>query len=318
MPKQIFIFIFSIFSVIYSNITLADNTQTVDVEIDNTKLYKPFILAQTVQSTNTKGITNKVINALKKARYDVIGQYSPYSNTEIIIISSPKLRRIASKSKNGIYGAVQRVSITTLGDTTQLAFTNPSYIAHAYRMKTDLADVSNHLKKVLGFTKEYGSEFGASRFKLRNYQYRFMMMPNFTDRLELAEYPNHQAALNAVHASLQKNDAGVTKIYQLDLKGKNETIIGVKMAGNSASECSSDEFIMKNIDFRKIKSSGHLPYEMIIQNGTVYALFAEFRIAMNFPDLSMVGDNSFMSIMCTPDAILEALTIAAGGELENW
>ena len=38
-----------------------------------------------------------------------------------------------------------------------------------------------------------------------------------------------------------------------------------------------------------------------------------YRIAINFPDLSMMGSNSFMSIMGAPDQIEYALTLVAGG-----
>ena len=40
---------------------------------------------------------------------------------------------------------------------------------------------------------------------------------------------------------------------------------------------------------------------------------ARFRIAINFPDLAMMGDNSFMNIMGAPDAITAALRKIAGG-----
>ncbi|VAW96365.1 hypothetical protein MNBD_GAMMA23-1752 [hydrothermal vent metagenome] len=280
--------------------------------------YKPFILAQVVKSADTAGITKKVEHALKKARFNIVGQYSPYPNTNIIVISSAKLRRYASQTENGIYAAVQRVTITTVDGSTQLSFTNPTYMAYAYRLKTDLADITQRLKKTLGYKKEFGSETGATKEALLRYQYRWMMMPNFTDRLELAEYGDQKTAINKVLQALKTNAAGVSKVYQIDLKGKNETIIGVQMKGLAETQCSGDEFVMKKIDFQQIKSTGHLPYEMVIQNGNVYALFAEFRIAMNFPDLSMMGKNSFMSIMCTPDAIIEALTLAAGSEVDNW
>ena len=74
---------------------------------------------------------------------------------------------------------------------------------------------------------------------------------------------------------------------------------------------------MERIDFKPLKSSGHLPYEMVVSGGKVYALPAEFRIAINFPDLSMIGSNRFASIMCAPGSIEEALTLAAGGQLSN-
>ena len=44
------------------------------------------------------------------------------------------------------------------------------------------------------------------------------------------------------------------------------------------------------------------------------ALYARFRIAISFPDLSMMGANSFMNIMKSPEAIREALALTAGGK----
>ena len=79
-------------------------------------------------------------------------------------------------------------------------------------------------------------------------------------------------------------------------------------------DCSGDKYIMSKIDFKALKSTGHLPYEVVISKGTVYALPAEFRIALSFPDLSMMGSNSFASIMCAPTAINEALALGVGGE----
>ena len=68
-----------------------------------------------------------------------------------------------------------------------------------------------------------------------------------------------------------------------------------------------DQFIMKEIDFRDVKSTAHLPYDVLVSGNKVYSLYARFRIAINFPDLSMMGANSFMNIMKTPDAIRNVL-----------
>ena len=274
--------------------------------------FKPFILAQTVQTTDVKKVTADVKTNIDKAGFEIVGEYSPYNSVNIIVISNAKLRNYAEQSENGVYGSVQRVTITATSDNVQVAYTNPTYMAHVYRFKTDLADISKTLKDNLGFVKEYGSENGLTKDELRDYQYKFMM-PDFTDKLELVEYPSQEEAINKVLKALKDNEGGVSKVYQVDLKGKKETIIGVHMIGNSVTDCSSDKFIMGKIDFKKIKSTGHLPYELIIKNGNVYALFAEFRIAISFPDLSMMGDNSFFSIMCAPGSILQALTLGAGG-----
>jgi hypothetical protein len=67
---------------------------------------------------------------------------------------------------------------------------------------------------------------------------------------------------------------------------------------------------MKEIDFKPLRSTAHLPYEILVSKGAVQALHAKFRIAVNFPDLSMMGDHSFMRIRCAPDSIEKALAAA--------
>ena len=44
-----------------------------------------------------------------------------------------------------------------------------------------------------------------------------------------------------------------------------------------------------------------------MSKGEVFALHAKFRIAVNFPDLAMMGSHSFMDIRCAPDSIEGAL-----------
>ncbi len=68
---------------------------------------------------------------------------------------------------------------------------------------------------------------------------------------------------------------------------------------------------MSIIDFDPVKSTGHLPYEIPASGGKVYALPAKFRIAVDFPDLSMLGANGFMAIRCAPDAIEKSLKQAS-------
>ncbi|MBZ0092279.1 MAG: hypothetical protein K8F27_08680, partial [Sulfuricellaceae bacterium] len=58
------------------------------------------------------------------------------------------------------------------------------------------------------------------------------------------------------------------------------------------------------------------PYEMLVADNKVIAQYARFRIAIDFPDLSMMGSNSFMSIMAAPDAINKVLRETATGKEE--
>ena len=72
---------------------------------------------------------------------------------------------------------------------------------------------------------------------------------------------------------------------------------------------------MSQIDFKDLRSTAHLPYEILVSGNRVYALYARFRIAISFPDLSKTGNNSFMKIIESPEAIRKALTKAVGGTI---
>jgi hypothetical protein len=123
----------------------------------------------------------------------------------------------------------------------------------------------------------------------------------------LAEYASHEEALKAVDVGLANNKNGVSKVYRVDVPGKQESVFGVALKGGADAKYMDDQFIMKEIDFRELKSTAHLPYEMLVSGKKVYALYARFRIAIDFPDLSMMGKNSFMNIMKSPEAIRQAL-----------
>ena len=125
-----------------------------------------------------------------------------------------------------------------------------------------------------------------------------------------------EEAAAAVESGLAAGRGGVTKVYRIDVPEKKEAVFGVAMKGaTEADKYMDDKFIMSVIDFKDLRSTAHLPYEMLVSGNKVYALYARFRIAISFPDLSMMGSNSFMKIMKSPEAIRKALTQAAGGKI---
>jgi len=75
-----------------------------------------------------------------------------------------------------------------------------------------------------------------------------------------------------------------------------------------------ESWIMTNVDFEKLKGTAYLPYEILVDGNEVVAQHMRFRMAVHFPDLKMMGQNSFMNIMPSPKAIEVALTAAAGGK----
>ncbi len=268
---------------------------------------KPFILADAVSTDFAKTIAD-VKTKVKSAGFEILGEYSPYKGAAIIIVTNDALKNNAKATDFGGYGAVQRIAVTDKDGAIQLTYTNPVYMASAYQLAGSLDDVAQALKGALGAQKSYGSEKGLSKDDLKGYHYMFGM-PYFDEPDLLADHGSYDKAMKKVLSGLAAKKGGVSKVFQVDLPGKQQSVIGVAMT----ADMSNDRTIMKEVDFQEIRSTAHLPYELLVnEDGKVYALSAKFRIAISFPDLSMAGDHSFMGIMSSPDAIKKALSQAAG------
>lgn len=277
---------------------------------------KPFILG----STSAGSVADKVADVKKSLTdngFTVAGEYSPYESAHIIIVTNAKLKKAAASHARGGYAAGQRVSITKVGDQVQISYTNPAYMAAAYHVKGDIASVSNSLKTALGSIKEYGPADGMDAEDIAGYHYTFGM-EYFDEPYSLADYDSYEEAVAAVEKGLAAKAGGATKVFRIDVPGSKQTIFGVGLSSESTgNKYMDDTFIMSEIDFKEVRSTAHLPYEILVTGEEVEALHARFRIAVNFPDLSMMGANSFMNIMPTPDAIKASLTKAAGGEEDD-
>jgi uncharacterized protein (DUF302 family) len=279
------------------------------------ELLKPFVLGSKGPGDLAAKV-EEVKKALTANGFQVVGVYSPYANTTIIAVTDDELKRTAAQSEHGGFGAAMRVAVVKAGNDVQVSYTNPAYWANAYRMKGDLKNVSAALEQALGRVEEFGAK-GLSASKLRKYHYMFGM-EYFDEPSELAEYKSYEEGVKTVEANLAKGVAGVTKVYRIDIPGKQETVFGVAMKGKTdADKYMDDKYIMSEIDFKDVKSAAHLPYEILVSGNKAYALYARFRIAASFPDLSMMGANSFMNIMKSPEAIRKALVQAAGGTVEE-
>lgn len=267
---------------------------------------KPFVLASKGAGT-VAGKTEQAKASLTAAGFSVIGNYSPYPDANILIVTNDALKKNAADSEHGGFGAVQRVAVTKVKDEVQVSYTNPVYMANAYRMKGDLSNVAAGLAAALGKIEEFGSKQGMTAKQARKYHY-MMGMEYFDDQDVLAEYASYEEAVQSVDAKLSANMNGASKVYRVDIPGKQESVFGVALKGATESEkYMDDRFIMSEIDFHDLRSTAHLPYEVLVSGNKVYAMYARFRIATNFPDLSMMGKNSFMNIMKTPDAIRDVL-----------
>ena len=224
--------------------------------------------------------TADVQGALTGAGFEIVGEYSPYAGAQVIAVTSDGLKSAVSQSDFGGYGAAIRVSITDVDGKRQIAYNNPTYMSNIYQMSSDLSGVKSALTTALGNQGEFGAKQGLTAKKLRSYRYKFGM-PGFGGHMKLESYDSHDAAIAAVEAGLAQGKLGVSKVYRVDLSGKDETLFGVGLGAEAGD--GGDAHVMATVDIAPIRSTAHFPYELLVSGGDVYMLGARFRIAQSYP-----------------------------------
>ena len=147
----------------------------------------------------------------------------------------------------------------------------------------------------------------AERLAPGHYHYS-LGMPYFNDIDVLAWHVNHRSAVETVERNLGAGKGGTQKVYRVDLAGKDISVFGVGIVSGDGIDTGArdtDKEIMDIIDFQSSRSTAYLPYELMVDGDRVIALRACFRIAVNFPDLSMAGRQGFTKIMSAPGGILK-------------
>lgn len=275
---------------------------------------KPFVLAeQTTGAFDT--VLSQTRDRLEAAGFELLGEYRPYEGAAVLAVTSDALQSAAQAVETGTWGAVMRVSVTDVDDGLQVSFANPAYLAIAYRLDDDLAAVRQQLSDALGYVEDFGSDKGLRPKSLGKYRYMFGM-ERVDDLYELGRFDSQQAALEAVERGLRDDKVSVSRIYRLDLDD-NTTLFGVGMSGDGDDgKYHDDAYQMSIVDFHDRKGTAYLPYEIRVKNGEVAALHMRYRMALHYPDLSMMGKHSFMTLRPSPGAIESLLqsVVAGAGE----
>lgn len=282
--------------------------------------YKPYVLAWRGTADFDEKVA-EVKQQLEDVGFDVVADFDPYEGkrthvdkARVIVVTTDALKKAVARNEMGGFAAAQRVGVTKVGDDIQVSYYNPTYMAYAYRLDTDLSNTAAALEEALGKVEEFGSEKGLTERKLRKYHYTFGM-EYFDDPYVLAKYSSHAKAVAAVEKHLADNDVGIHQVYRIDIPGKQEVLFGVtRNAPTEEDHYYDDGWIMSVVDFEELKMTPYLPYDVMVEGNEVIALHMRFRMAVSRPGLSMMGSNSFMNLMPSPEAIRKALTEAVGGK----
>ncbi len=264
---------------------------------------KPFVMVSN-EAADFSSTIDATREKLQAGGFTIAGEYSPYKRAHVLVASNDELKAAAAKSDFGGYGAVVRVSVTKNADMVEVAYSYPPYWAKAFRLDDDLAGTAKQMADALGKGEQFGSKEGLTAKKLSKYHYK-VFMPYFDDQDVLGSFNSHADAVKKINENLAAGTGGMSKVFEVKIPGKDETLIGVAMTKGVAA----DKHIMSKIDRSGKRHSAHLPYAILVSGNKAYALSAKFRIALSFPDLSMMGKGSFFEIMDAPSAIKDSLTL---------
>jgi hypothetical protein len=277
------------------------------------EVLKPFVLGKTPPGSMAD-VVEYAKAQLTDQGFTIVGSYVPFPAATVICASLPELSAAAAAAENGGFGAAQRVAVTEVNGALQLSYMNPAYLGTAYGLGK-LESVSAKLAAALGHEQEFGAE-GVKEEKLGPGKYHYkMLMPYFDDVHKLNTFADYETAIQTVEANLAAGKGGTIKVYRIDLPGKDVSVFGVAIPqgdGPNEGRKDTDIEIMNIIDYKEIRSTPYLPYEIMVQGNEVIALESRFRIAVHFPDTKMMGSHGFTAIMSSTKGIRLALEAVAG------
>jgi len=258
-------------------------------------------------STNMDQTATKVKSALTDKGFDIIGEYDVENNKnlKVIVFSRKDLQTTVLKVKDrGALAAALKVGLKVSGSKTTISYLNPTYLFNAYlgdnytKHQTALQKVTKDVKSALSALGNDNKGFGGSLSAkdLRKYHYK-MMMPYFSDPVELEEFSSFEEGVSTIEKNLAAKKGNTKLVYKLKFSGDQVAVYGVALLDAATGEGK----------FLPIIDDSHLaamPYEIILQGKTATILHGRYRLAVHWPELTM---GTFMKIMSTPGEIEDAL-----------
>jgi len=252
-------------------------------------------------------ITDEVVQVLNDNSFSVLGIYNPsYKSTlAVIVFTRSDLKNTVVKVKDrGALASTMKIGLVKKDGKVIISYTNPDYFLRAYlrtnynSYKSVLSKFSSDLKTTLSSLGSEFKPFGGtiSADKLGKYHYK-MMMPYFTDPVELNEFASFDEGLKIITNNLNAKKGNTVKVYRIVYENENIAVFGVGLESKDDGE----SYFLPKIGEDHVAA---LPYEIILQGNKATMLHGKYRIALHWPELTM---GTFMKIMSTPGDIEDTL-----------
>ena len=244
-----------------------------------------------------------MIKVLEKNSFKVLGSYNPAGNSNLKVIAFTRndIKNTVIKVKDrGALAAIFKVGLVRDNGKVIMSYTNPDYILRAYlqddfdKYKAELQSFGDDIKTTFSVMGNSFTPFGGTvdADDLKKYHYK-IMMPYFTDPVELKEFNSFEEGVQVIKNNLDANKGNTKLVYQLIYTSEKVAVFGV---GLQSKESGEPYFLPKIGEAH----AAALPYEIILQGKKATILHGKYRIALHWPDLTM---GTFMKIMSTPGDI---------------
>ncbi len=260
------------------------------------------------ESTETiQQVSDKVVEALKANSFTILGDYNPSNKSTLKVIAFTRTdlkNTVVKVTDRGALAAAFKVGLEQKGGKVLISYTNPDYILRAYlgdnynTFKGTFQKFSTDLKTTFSTIGNEYTPFGGTlkADKLKGYHYK-IMMPYFSDPIELNEFSSFEEGLKVIENNLKAKKGQTVEVYKIVYKNEKVAVFGI---GLQSKENGESVFLPK-IGEAHVAA---LPYEIILQGKKATMLHGKYRIALHWPELTM---GTFMKIMSTPGDIEDTL-----------
>ncbi|GBL46048.1 hypothetical protein SFMTTN_1860 [Sulfuriferula multivorans] len=272
----------------------------------------PYISADRVAAGDVAQVLAAVEKKTGAAGLTTLGKYQIQGMPQYaVLVVSDKgiLDAIHRIGGSNIVGAGIRIGVQSDGT---VSYMNPDYWYRAFfrnnfvREQAAVKAVQERLAQALGVGAGFGGDERAAFLP----EYRYMPgMERFdSDKNELNTLPDFNAAVTTVRDNLAKGVNHTAEVYEVVMADKKIAVFGVAMNDDKTGD-GRWVYTVGGADY-----IAGLPYEIYIVGNKVYSLYARYRIALGWPNLSM---GHFTRIVEIPDEIRATMGRVAGTTPEH-
>ena len=217
-----------------------------------------------------------------------------------IVFTSPAIKKLANRPMRGMLAGAMRIIVDKKNNVIKA--NNPMYFFKAflqdqYKPGDEKSTISAMLKAFPSLSLDaMGNDENLEYDDITDYHY-MIGMPYYHDQNELARGDSVDKLVAKIVKNSKKKKAFV---YKVKLTNKRY-VLGVQLSKRTSK-------FTKKIG---IQNSALLPWQILVEEieddgkkvAVAMALDGKYRIALSYPQLSMVGTGSFAGIMSIPGAL---------------